>query len=60
MDKPQEIWQKKKSNLLDSINETMEKGSVDKEVLQIMKELLENAKVNNSIGEYFDNLEQEE
>jgi len=57
MDKPQEIWQKKKSNLLAVINETMEKGNVDKEVLQIMKELLEHAKVNNSIENYFDDLD---
>ena len=59
MDKPQEIWQKKKSNLIASINATMEKGIVDKEVLEIMKELLENAKVDCSIEDYFDDLEQE-
>jgi len=35
----------------------MEKGNVDKEVLQIMKELLEHAKVNNSIENYFDDLD---
>lgn len=57
MNKPQELWQKKKSDLLAVINETMEQGNVDKDVLEIMKELLNNTKVRNSMEDYFDDLE---
>jgi tRNA(Phe) wybutosine-synthesizing methylase Tyw3 len=60
MNKPQELWQKKKSDLLAVINETMEQGNVDKDVLEIMKELIDNAIVKSSMEDYFDDLEQEE
>ncbi len=54
MNKPDDLWQKKKSNLLESIDKTMEKGSVDKDILEVMKKLLENVKVKNSMEDYFD------
>jgi tRNA(Phe) wybutosine-synthesizing methylase Tyw3 len=57
MNKPQELWQKKKSDLLAVINETMEQGNVDKDVLEIMKELIDNAIVKSSMEDYFDDLE---
>lgn len=54
MSKPEDRWQKQKSNLLENITETMEKGNVDKKVLEIMTELLDSVKVKNSMEEYFD------
>lgn len=57
MSKPNELWHKQKSDLLVSINETMEKGDVDNKVLEVMKELLDNIKVKNSMEEYFDDLD---
>ena len=46
-------WPKKQKELLDGIHETMEKGSVNVEVLEIMKELVKNAKARNSIADYY-------
>lgn len=61
MNKPQDIWHKQKSNLLASINETIKKGTADKETLEVMRELLENVKVRKKgIEDYFNDLEQEE
>jgi len=57
MDRPDDFLQKQKSALLTSINETMEKGTVDKEVLEIMKELVDKIKIKKSMEEYFDDLE---
>ena len=57
MSKPNELWHKQKSDLLVSINETMEKGDVDNKVLEVMKELLDNIKVKNSMEGYFDDLD---
>lgn len=54
MNKPKDRWQKQKSDLLENITETMEQGNVDKQVLEIMKELLDGVKVKNSMEEYFD------
>lgn len=54
MDKPEDFLQKQKTNLLASINETMEKGSVDKKVLEFMKEFVDKLKVKKSMEEYFD------
>ena len=60
MDKPDDFLQKQKSDLLASINETMEKGNVDKEILEIMRELVDKIKIKRNMEEYFDDLEQEE
>lgn len=47
-------WEKRKSDLITSINATMEKGEVDKEVLETMRELVENVKIKKaSMEEYF-------
>lgn len=54
MNKPDDLWQKKKSNLLESIDEAMEEGSVDKDILEAMRRLLGNVKVKNSMEDYFD------
>jgi tRNA(Phe) wybutosine-synthesizing methylase Tyw3 len=54
VDKPEDFLQKQKTNLLASINETMEKGSVDKKVLEFMKEFVDKLKVKKSMEEYFD------
>ncbi len=51
-------WLKIKKELLNGIHKTIEKGSINVEVLKIMKELVKNAKARNSISDYFD--EQEE
>ena len=58
MDKPDDFLQKQKADLLSCINETMEKGSVDEEVLKIMKELVDKIKIKKSMEEYFDDLDQ--
>ena len=50
----EQLWEKRKRELLNGIHETMEKGSVDVEVLEIMKELVKNAKARNSIVNYYD------
>jgi len=57
MDKPDDFLQKQKCDLLTSIDKTMEKGNVDKEVLEIMKELVDKIKIKKSMEEYFDDLE---
>lgn len=49
----QKLWGNKKSELLESIDETIKSGNVDTEVLEIMKELLEVTNVKISISEYF-------
>ena len=49
----EDIWPKKQKELLDGIHETMEKGSVDVEVLEIMRKLIKNAKARRSIVNYY-------
>ena len=50
-------WEKCKSDLITSINATIENGEVDKEVLSVMKELVENVKIKKtSMEKYFDEL----
>lgn len=46
-------WNSRKEELLNSIDKALERGEADKEVLELMKELLNNAKVKNSITDYF-------
>ena len=49
----EKLWGTKKSELLNNINKTIESGNVDKEILEVMKELLEVTNVKTSISEYF-------
>lgn len=50
-------WEKRKSDLITSINATMKEGKVDKDVLEVMKELVENVKIKKvSMEEYFGEL----
>jgi len=57
MDKPDDFLQKQKTDLLINIDKTMEKDTVDKEVLEIMKELVDKIKIKKSMEEYFDDLD---
>ncbi len=49
----EKVWCTKKSELLSNINKTIESGSENNDVLEVMKELLEVVKVKVSINEYF-------
>ena len=49
----EKLWGTKKSELLSSINRTIESGNVNNDVLEVMKELLEVTKVRVSINDYF-------
>jgi len=49
----EKLWGTKKSELLNNINKAIESGNADKEVLEVMKELLEVTNVKISISEYF-------
>ncbi|RKZ10841.1 hypothetical protein DRQ25_01665 [Candidatus Fermentibacteria bacterium] len=49
-----DIWALKKMEILDGIDTAMEDGSVDKEVLDLMKEILDSCKVKTSMKEYFE------
>jgi len=52
------LWEKRKSDLMGSINTALEKGSTEKEVLEIMKELLEHTRPRKrSMEDYLDDLE---
>lgn len=52
------VWEKRKTDLLSSINATIEKGAVDKEVLEVMKELVENVKLKKrTMEDYFNDLD---
>jgi len=57
MDKLDDFLQKQKIDLLTNINKTMEKGTVDKEILEIMKELVDKIKIKKNMEEYFDDLD---
>lgn len=55
-----EIWEKRKSDLLGSIEAAIEKGSTEKEVLEIMKELLEHTRPRKrNMEDYLEDLEKE-
>lgn len=53
------IWEKRKSDLLSSINATIEKGGdVDKETLELMKALVEKVKLRKrTMEDYFNDLD---
>lgn len=60
MDELNQIWEKRKSALIASINKTIEDGNVDKEVLKLMRTMLETAKVKTpTMEEYFNETEDE-
>mgnify|MGYP006304835751 CR=1 FL=1 len=40
-------WKKLKAELEESLEEAKEKGNVDKEVLELMQQMLENSKLKN-------------
>jgi len=42
-----------KNSVLDQLDAAIKRGNVDKETLELMKELLKNAKLKTSITEYF-------
>ena len=48
------VWKQKKEDILSGIDKLMEDDSVDKELLELMKELTKGAKVKPSIGKYMD------
>lgn len=49
-----EIWNQKKSDILNGIDRLLEEGTVEKETLEVMKVLLEKAKVKRSMEEFMD------
>jgi len=52
------VWERRKSDLMGSINAAIEKGSTEKEVLEIMRELLEHAKPRRQkMEDYFEDLD---
>ena len=48
-----DIDKKWKEDFLAQLDKTIERGSVNKETLELMKELLKNAKLKSSITEYY-------
>ncbi len=53
LDDIERIWEDKKLDLIDSIDTAMESDEADKDVLEIMKEFIKGTKVKSSIGDYF-------
>jgi tRNA(Phe) wybutosine-synthesizing methylase Tyw3 len=49
-----DVWKQKKEDILNGIDKLMEEESVDKDVLDVMKEMVERTKVIPSIGDYMD------
>ena len=49
-----DIWKQRKKDILNGINKLMEEGSVDKEILELMKEFTKRAKVKSSMEDYLD------
>ena len=54
-----EWWELRKKEILNGIHEAIEQGSSNTEVLEIMKELVKNAKARNSITNYYEKFEGE-
>jgi len=55
-DTKEEWWIKRKKELLNGIHEVIEKGGVDSDILEIMEELVKNAKARSSIVNYYEEL----
>lgn len=49
-----DVWKQKKEDILSGIDKLMGKESIDKEILELMKELTKGTKVKPSIGKYMD------
>jgi tRNA(Phe) wybutosine-synthesizing methylase Tyw3 len=49
-------WLNKKEELLENIKRTKEIGNTDREVLDIMEDIVKNAKVSKSISDFYENL----
>jgi tRNA(Phe) wybutosine-synthesizing methylase Tyw3 len=49
-------WLNKKEELLENIKRTKEIGNTDREVLDIMEDIVKNAKVSKSISNFYENL----
>ena len=48
-------WEDKKKKLLENINTTLEKSSSETtDILELMKSMIEKAKIRNSISSYYD------
>jgi tRNA(Phe) wybutosine-synthesizing methylase Tyw3 len=54
-----EWWELRKKEILNGIHEAIEQGSPNTEVLEIMKELVQNARARNSIINYYEKFEEE-
>ncbi len=48
-----------KKDFIGELDKTINRGNVDVETLELMKELLRGAKVRSSMSEYFNDLEDE-
>ena len=55
-----DIWKQKKKDILNGINKLMSEDSVDKEILDVMKEMVERTQVRPSMGDYMDEQLEEE
>ncbi len=53
LDDIERLWEEKKLDLIDNIDTAMESGETDKDTLEIMKEFVKGTKVKSSIGDYF-------
>jgi hypothetical protein len=53
LDDIERIWEDKKLDLIDNIDTAIESGETDKDILELMKEFIKGAKVKSSIGDYF-------
>jgi tRNA(Phe) wybutosine-synthesizing methylase Tyw3 len=49
-----DIWKQKKEDILNGIDKLMEEESVDKGILDVMKEMVEKTQVIPSIRDYMD------
>lgn len=56
----EQYWERKKLDLINSIDTAMENGETDKDILELMKEFVKGAKVKSSIGDYFNEQKDDE
>lgn len=49
----EKAWEQRKSEIEDLLEETIDSGTTDREVLEIMKELLKSTRVRCSIEDYY-------
>ncbi len=53
LDDIEQLWKKKKLDLINNIDAALECGETDKDILELMKEFVKGTKVKSSIGDYF-------